>query len=300
MFSFSEAQPIQIDNLTRYFGPAEIISFDENEKTAVIHLKNKEMEYNTFGTLAIPNCPVLSPGDLVLAAGNDINNLFIIGLIKSNQSNLRSERLTLSNGVYAVSNKIGNEEKMQVCSKQGELLFEYDSKTGASRVNIETGDLEIITTKGSINFVSGQDINFSSRQSINMESRLGFKISIGNLLESFRSLFSIDGRKIKISSAELNIISQKTGIQIEEMKFLGKRFSAVLKESKVAAGKIETVVNDVICKAKNIYNSADELLQLKAGRMRSLIKSSLHIKAKDSYLKSEKDFKINGEKIHLG
>jgi hypothetical protein len=49
-----------------------------------------------------------------------------------------------------------------------------------------------------------------------------------------------------------------------------------------------------------MYNTVEQLSQLKTGRMRTLVKSTFHLKAKNSMLKSEEDFKVRAEKIHLG
>ena len=287
MFNLSEE--ISVKQLTKYLGSATVLSYDEEEKTTVLQIKNDEGEYNTFGKVAIPNCPVLMPGDNVLAAGNDINSLYIIGLLNHRESeNNKTEKVTLNN------------KKLQVLTENGELIFEYDPEKRINRVNIQSGDLELITNEGNINFVSGKNIHFKSNHSIIMESVHDVQINVASTNDKTASKFSLNNKKIKMSSPELNIISQRTRIQTEDMNYTGNKFSATIRQGKIRAGKLETIANDIICKTKNLFYNADELFQISAGRMRSLIKSTLHIKAKNSYLKSEKDFKINGEKIHLG
>ena len=44
----------------------------------------------------------------------------------------------------------------------------------------------------------------------------------------------------------------------------------------------------------------DGAAQLTAGRVRSLIEGAYQLRSKEAFLKSEEDFKIDGEKIHLG
>jgi hypothetical protein len=133
-----------------------------------------------------------------------------------------------------------------------------------------------------------------------MESEQGIRISVLNTIGNALSLLSFNRQKIKMSSPGISINTQRANIHAEDMKYLGSKFNATIKYSKFIIGRLETTVNDIISKAKNIYNTVDGLAQFKADRIRTLIKSTLHVKAKNSYLKSEEDFKINGKKIHLG
>lgn len=69
---------------------------------------------------------------------------------------------------------------------------------------------------------------------------------------------------------------------------------------KLVSKKIETVVETLIETAKNVYQTVADLTQLKTGRMRTLVDGTSHLKTKKAFYKAEEDFKIKGEKIHLG
>lgn len=64
--------------------------------------------------------------------------------------------------------------------------------------------------------------------------------------------------------------------------------------------KIETKAKTLIHKAQDMYQSVENLSQLKTGRLKMLIKSTCHIKSKDTVLKAEEDFKVKAEEINLG
>jgi hypothetical protein len=115
-----------------------------------------------------------------------------------------------------------------------------------------------------------------------------------------QSSISIDKIKMKLSSPNLNIISKHAVFHIEFSRYIGNSFSAVIKQSKLIAGKFETIANDIVTRAKNVFKTVEELTQLKTGRMRTLVKSTLHIRSKNYYQFSEEDYKVNAEKIHLG
>ncbi|MGH7995886.1 MAG: DUF3540 domain-containing protein [Opitutaceae bacterium] len=99
--------------------------------------------------------------------------------------------------------------------------------------------------------------------------------------------------------------SGKTRVNIDEgdLEFVTRNGSISFNASdkiSLAARRLETEAGTVVSKAANVYESVAELAQLQAGRTRTLVKGSCLLKARDAFLKTEADFKIDGEQIHLG
>jgi hypothetical protein len=105
---------------------------------------------------------------------------------------------------------------------------------------------------------------------------------------------------MKISSAEVGITAQKSEFHIKETRYLGKIFRGKIEDAQLIAGKLTTIAKSITEKAKNVYRTVEQLTQLRTGRMRTLVGSTFHLKAKKTYMKAEEDFKINADKIHLG
>ena len=299
MFTLSDE--ISVMQKNKYFGPATVMDINEKEGLVLLRIESMGRDIRTWGRPAIPYPRKSICGETVLAAGEDINAVYIIGLLDGSSAEETVERrVTLKNGAYASVSVNDGAENFQLCSESGELIFEYDPETGKSRLNIQSGDLEFVTKNGNINFISEKDICFTSKQSIEMGSRYGIRLAIINAIGRVISSMSLNPGKVKLSGPELGITAQRGEIHIEDSKFIGSNFSGTFKHAKVIAGKLETLANDVIGRAKNVYKTVEELSQLKTGRMRILINSTFHIKAKRSYLKSEEDFKVIADKIHLG
>ncbi|MGE5811869.1 MAG: DUF3540 domain-containing protein [Ignavibacteria bacterium] len=281
---------------TKFLGPAKVLDLNNEGTLALLGLEILGEKIETWGRIMMSFSQKISFGDTVLAAGEQINEIYIIGIINS----LSGQPIKARDGTFVTLDKTQNAEKIQVFSKQNELIFEYDSCSGKSRINIHSGDLEFVTGKGDISFISEGNIRFKGKQSIELESSNGIKMTVRSFIDKMQSTISLDRIKIKLGSSNLKIASKRADIYIKDSKYIGSNFSATLKQIRFIAGKIESITNDIICKTKNVYNTADELIQIKAGRIRTLVKSALHIKSKNAYLKSEEDFKINAEKIHLG
>ncbi len=112
-------------------------------------------------------------------------------------------------------------------------------------------------------------------------SRGNLELSTGDgdiELRSARTV-RIGGRAIEMNSDELNVTAASSRWVVERM---------------------ETLAGTLVERARNVYRTVEQLAQLKAGRMRTLVDQTFHFKSRRAFLKAEEDFKIKGEKVHLG
>ena len=87
---------------------------------------------------------------------------------------------------------------------------------------------------------------------------------------------------------------------MQETRIAGKKLLGRIGNVQIISRKIESVADTILARAKNVYRTISQLSQLKAGRQRTLIEKISHMKAQKTILKSETDFKVKAEKIHLG
>jgi hypothetical protein len=80
----------------------------------------------------------------------------------------------------------------------------------------------------------------------------------------------------------------------------GKELNFRATSSRWIVDRMETLAGTLVEKARNAYRTVEQLAQLKTGRMRTLVDQTFQFKSRRAFLKSEEDFKIKGEKIHLG
>lgn len=105
---------------------------------------------------------------------------------------------------------------------------------------------------------------------------------------------------IALNSPEFSLVAGKGDIMITDAQYKGARFGATIAQTKLFLGKLNSTVGRLIEKAKNAYRQVDNLNQLKAGRMRTVVEGSYHLKSERIVEKAEKDVRIDGEKINLG
>lgn len=294
------AKVLPLVSNTRYFGLAEILETDEKDMNVYLRLSELSGKPQARARIAIPGDQNLDPGDEVLAVGEDFENLYVIGLLKRKKpSATSSKRLMLANGTYSAIQGEPESQTISVFSKRNELLFEYDPNLEKARVVMESGDIEFATRDGDIKFNAAGTVKLDG-QKIEMASRSSIRLAVEDAIGLIRSAVSLERYKMKLSSPELGVTAQRSALHMEETRFTGKKFFGKLTSAHLIVGKLETFAKTIIQKAQNVYHTVEQLSQLKTGRMRTLVDTTFHMKSKKTFLKSQEDFKINANKIHLG
>ncbi len=292
MSPFTEEYPWMTE--TRYLGPALVLEIEESGSYIQVQMENVHDNNVARARKAIAG--PLHRGDSVLVMGEDPDHLYIIGLLEQEAVNKSSgNSIILEGGTQAARDG----QCISVFSRKKELLFEYDEKNGKARINLESGDIEFITRNGNIRFAAGKDILLNG-QTIGITSRTGMVMGVLDKLGKLKSALTMKANDLQLNSQEVAIEAQKGNLQINETTITGKKLDANFESSKITTNRLETVAHTIISKAKNIYNTVEQLSQLKTGRMRTLVKNTFYLKSKKSMLKSDEDFKVRADKIHLG
>jgi len=294
MSQFSETYPWITE--TRYVGPARVIEIEESGSYINVQLEDDFENKVIRARKAIQSSNQVQPGDSVLVMGEDPDHMYIIGILEEKTvSKSSTDRIFLEGGTQAARNG----QSISVYSRKKELLFEYDEKNGKARINLDSGDIEFITRNGNINFAAGKDILLNG-QTVGITSRSGTVVGTADSSGKIHSAFSVKEGELSLESPAIGLKAQKVELQINETSFEGKKFTANIGLVKLIIDRMETVVQTVMSRAKNVYRTVEELCQLKTGRMRTLVKNTFHLKSKKSMLKTDEDFKVRAEKIHLG
>jgi hypothetical protein len=278
---------------TRYLGPAKVLEKDEDSGQICLRLTGHPQAGTLLAQDAIAGQNGLQTGDTVLVVGEDLEDLYVIGVLSCKETPDSSEsKIKLTKGAHVETEGSTGEQILKVFSPKREMIFEYDEENNRARVNLEAGDLEFITQRGNITFASNKEIMFHGR-SIGMTGSKGICLGIVNTLGKLRSTLTLRQQSIKIDSPEFTLNAERGDLNVEEAKYTGNRLL-----SKV--DRLETIAVTVMAKARNIYRTVEELSQVRAGRMRTMVAKTFHFKSKKAFVKAEEDYKIKAEKIHLG
>ncbi|MBC3766671.1 DUF3540 domain-containing protein [Neptunicella marina] len=106
--------------------------------------------------------------------------------------------------------------------------------------------------------------------------------------------------EITMNSQQFDLSAAKGNIKILDTSYQGLRLGVTIEKTKLLLGKINSTVGRIIEKAANVYRQVDNLHQIKAGRMRTVVDGTYHIKGQRLIEKADKEVRIDGEKINLG
>ena len=188
---------------------------------------------------------------------------------------------------------------LRVFSREGALNFEYDPQLNRTRVCVPCGDLEFIVPQGSVEFRTAREIRFHS-ESIEMTGRRGIRLAVLDVIGRALSAVDLQPGRLKLNGPALDVTAGRADVRVQEAKCTGRRFLARFGFVQLILGKLESVSDCIVEKAKNVYRTVEELTQLKSGRLRTLVESSAHFKANTAFFKTTEDFNVDGEKINLG
>jgi hypothetical protein len=285
---------------TSFLGPAQVLEVDPATHRIRLRLAASDDEVGVWARVAVANAHELCSGDTVLVIGDGSGNLYGIGLLDRPRPHPgTARRLTLGGGAYAEAAGPSGEQKMRVFSNQHELLFEYDEEKRKALINLESGDLEFVSRHGNIAFRAGREIALQG-QSVRITSPSAVRLGITDALGKIRSALALRPDRVELNSAEINVEAARGEVKVEEATYAGRNLSSRIGCVKLVADRFEAMVQTVVEKAKNVYQTVEQLHQLKAGRMRALVASTYFFRSRKALVNSEEDYKIKAEKIHLG
>ncbi len=287
-------------DMARYLGPARVIDPGGGQDPLKVVVEGPEGKRYALAYMALPTTDTIEPGDKVLVAGDNDENLYVIGILgRKPASAFPAPKIVLPDGSYASIEGAIDEQKLCVFSSRNELMFQYDPKTGQARIVSDAQNLVIDAPKGDIELNAAKNIRLSG-DAIELNGSSGIGLSVGTIFESLRSAFSLKPGQINLSGQHVKVSAKQGRIFIDDLRNHMKSVVSKMGDARLVVDRLETAANSIIEKAKNTYRSTENLNQLKAGRMRMLINSTFHLKSKSSIIKAKDDVKVKGEKIHLG
>ena len=101
-------------------------------------------------------------------------------------------------------------------------------------------------------------------------------------------------------AADRSGLSRPPNLLLVSLDTVRRDRTSVYGHEKPTTPTLESIAEQVIEKAKRTYRSVEEVAQLRAGRVRTLVKDTYHLKARKTLLRSSRDFKVKADQIHLG
>lgn len=250
--------------------------------------------------MAIYPRPMLMPDDEVLVMTDSSGQAYIVGLLHGHHEEAGPvETIRMADGATVRIDRTTGQESLELYSGKDELMIEYQSPKGTVKVNAASGNIEFCATEGSILFDSAKDILIGGNRVV-LDARTDVHVGVKDPHGLSGPALSMKTRKMHLTAPVLELTAQRAQLFLQETRVAGKKLLGCIGDVQLISRKIESVADTVMARAKNVYRTISELSQLKAGRQRTLVETTSHVKAGKTIMKSETDFKVKAEKIHLG
>lgn len=209
------------------------------------------------------------------------------------------QRLTLADGAAAELEGTAPLASLRFFAPGGKLLFEYDARTGKARVTVDEGDLEVAAGCGDLVLHGERKVRIEG-ECVEIAGRAGVSLVAEGPTGPQCAEVSLRGDTLEMTAADLALTAGRGNLRIGKTRFVGERVRGWAADVRFTLGRIETLAGTVIRKARDVYETVEGLSQLRTGRLRTLVKGTWQSRSRQAVLTAERDFDIDGEKIHLG
>ncbi len=152
-------------------------------------------------------------------------------------------------------------ETIVLREKTGTILLRYDASTGALELHAE-GDLQLSSGRA-VRVKAGTDVHFEAAGSV---------------------LTTSTGVSVHAKTADVNI---------DEGKLVARALTSLV-------GRLEVRAQRLFEKAGDAYREVDNLLETRAGRMRTLVKGAFRVLSERNELIAQGDSIVDGKRVLLG
>ena len=179
-------------------------------------------------------------------------------------------------------------------------MFEYEPATGRRLVMASEGDLELQAPKGSIRMRAGRGIRIQGDDRLDLVGAKGLNLSSVPDAADRPTRLRMDRDNIALESRRINIGADQGTFNIAAAAYHGARLSATIERARMAFGKVETVANRLLERVRSSHRIVAHLNELKAGRMRTLVRQAFHLQSKNTTMLADEDVRIDGNRVNLG
>jgi len=160
---------------------------------------------------------------------------------------------------------------------RGVLMFRYDTETGQGTVHMPGFDVRL--REGQVELACKQDLRISSAGSVEIEG---------------------GGSRLGLASQGTHLEAPRFELSSDEVLLQGKRAEVCVEEARLSASRVEYILGRVWRFAREVYESVEGLLHVRAGRARTDVSGGYRIQAKRARIRTEEDVTLEGETINLG
>ena len=207
------------------------------------------------------------------------------------------EALTLPDGARA---ELVGGERLELRDRAGRLLVRYAD--GHAEIAAPAGDLRLSAPQGRVTIDSALDVAVRAGRDVRVEATRCFEASAApsGASGAARTQLRLEPKRVGLESPSLEVATQRARLATSRATVVAQSIATTAEHVVQKIGKYELVAERLIERTKDTFRDATDLVQMRAGRLRSLVKDVWSVSARRSVLCSKDETSIDGNKVLLG
>ncbi len=273
-----------------YTGRARVDAAHEGAHYFVL-LTDGNGPHRVGAELAVAGAPPLSHGDEVLVTGGDPDGYYIVGLLGAARSSPAScvQHLDTTEG-----------PAIRLRARDGTPVLEYLPEQGRVRLLAGSGDIDIVAQAGNIRMHAERELQISAQQvAVLGQERIQARVT-GHTPREAASELTMDQYGVRGKTPQTEWLSHGIKARFHAADLVGHRLFSSIEFVRTASSRVEHTIQTLMENTVDVFRDTSRLIQTRAGRLRTVVAETVHLKAKRVIHKAEGDYKVRADKIHLG
>lgn len=184
--------------------------------------------------------------------------------------------------------------RLDVTRADGTPLFRYEvsggSAPGQGVITLENESMRIGAARGDLSLQAAGEVRIESRS---LRATTGGPGGSGAQFRLGPRDATLEGATVDLRGSHLRFEAHETEVRSQELRSQIRR--AVLHVS-----RLDAVLDVAVTTANNAYQQVKELLQQRAGTLRSIVAGTAQLQAREVMHRASGAYKVRSDKIHLG
>jgi len=243
----------------------------------------------------LAGAPGLRAGDEVLILCDSEGRAFVVDRLAGGP---RTSEVRTSDGASARVEARDGRETLVIRSPGGEVVAEHDASTGRTRVRATEGAIEIEPSTG-LTHLAARGVLALDASVIALRAKSGVLISSGSPDAGASELHLTPG-ETSVRTRRASVQAERTDVRTETMSLEARRADGAIGDARLASDRVELSAESARTTLGTLIHTISGAARVSVGRMALYATTMLRMRSERTDVRSKKEFKIDGSRIHLG
>ncbi|MCC6523841.1 MAG: DUF3540 domain-containing protein [Polyangiaceae bacterium] len=186
--------------------------------------------------------------------------------------------------------------RLELRDPAGGLLVRYAD--GHAEIAAPTGDLRLTAPRGRVTIDSALDVSVRSGRDVAVAVGRRFEVATEGGAAGTR--LALDPKRAVLGTPELDVTTARARLATGRATVLARSIATTAEHLAQKVVKYELTAERLVERTRDTFRDASDLVQQRAGRLRTLVEGVWSSHARRTVLVSSDETSIDGEKILLG